>query len=51
MVFLKWLCSLMLVFFLTALMLKAGGLFINILLLICTFVFMLDTLVIRKKHI
>ncbi|MHC6178525.1 hypothetical protein ACYUJ6_01440 [Clostridium sp. JNZ X4-2] len=51
MVFFKWLCSLILIFFLMALILKTGRLSISILLLICILVFIIDILVVRKKHI
>lgn len=49
MTFFKWLCSLILIFCFVGIILKMGGIFINILILGCAFIFMIDTLFIKKK--
>lgn len=49
MTFFKWLCSLILIFLFVGIILKVGAIFINILLLICAFIFMIDILFIKRK--
>ncbi|MEY8763428.1 MULTISPECIES: hypothetical protein [Clostridium] len=50
MIFFKWLCNLMIIFFLIGLILKAGIIFVNILLLICMLIFTLDLLTSGRRH-
>lgn len=50
MTFFKWLCSLLLIFLFIGAIFKIGLTFINILLLICTFIFIIDATFISKKR-
>ncbi len=50
MTFFKWLCSLFLILLFIGVIFKMGLTFINMLLLICAFVFIIDTAFIGKKR-